>query len=326
MSTLQNRPNTALVVIDVQNGVVAEAHNREVVIGRVSALVDRARAESIPVVWVQHNGDDMPVGSKEWDYVSELELNESEPVIHKSYGDSFEGTNFEQVLSELGIGHVVVAGAETDACIRSTIHGAFTRGYDVTLVAEQALPRQKTSPSPSGPPPSCQEAGGPRDWVSHGSATPQPRPLHGDGLLGVRSDNLDLAGLGPFTDRDQQGKHAVLIGCRDRLSVDAVAKGELAIVAASAAFLGDPLGSLVHGLGALGTNGQQIAIQVDVDRSGIHAREVGVEQVPVSIPDEVHRYGAGARPEHVPEAIEVAERIKCHRVHGQISFQNASPS
>ena len=145
MSTLQNRPNTALVVIDVQNGVVAEAHNREVVIGRVSALVDRARAESIPVVWVQHNGDDMPVGSKEWDYVSELELNESEPVIHKSYGDSFEGTNFEQVLSELGIGHVVVAGAETDACIRSTIHGAFTRGYDVTLVSDTHTTGDRTT-------------------------------------------------------------------------------------------------------------------------------------------------------------------------------------
>jgi len=38
------------------------------------------------------------------------------------------------VLARLGVGRLVVAGAETDACIRSTLHGAFTRGYDATLV------------------------------------------------------------------------------------------------------------------------------------------------------------------------------------------------
>jgi hypothetical protein len=57
-------------------------------------------------------------------------------VVHKRFGDSFEGTDLEDVLAAAGIGHVVVAGAQTDACIRSTIHGAFTRGYDVTLVGD----------------------------------------------------------------------------------------------------------------------------------------------------------------------------------------------
>ena len=40
------------------------------------------------------------------------------------------------MLAGLGVGRLVVAGAETDACIRSTLHGAFTRGYDATLVAD----------------------------------------------------------------------------------------------------------------------------------------------------------------------------------------------
>jgi len=30
----------------------------------------------------------------------------------------------------------VVAGAQTDMCIRSTLHGAITRGYDATLVSD----------------------------------------------------------------------------------------------------------------------------------------------------------------------------------------------
>ena len=61
---------------------------------------------------------------------------DSEPLVHKSYGDSFEGTDLEAVLTELGVGRLVVTGAQTDACVRSTIHGAFVRGYDVTLVRD----------------------------------------------------------------------------------------------------------------------------------------------------------------------------------------------
>ena len=136
MSTLPDRPKTALVVIDVQNDVVAAAHDRDAVVGRIGTLVDKARAEGVPVIWVQHADDDLPKGSPEWDYVPELTMDESEPVVHKSYGDSFEDTDFEDVLAAAGIGHLVVAGAQTDACIRSTIHGAFTRGYDVTLVGD----------------------------------------------------------------------------------------------------------------------------------------------------------------------------------------------
>lgn len=145
MSTLEQRPNTALVVIDVQNDVVAEAHERDAVVGRIGTLVDKARAEGVPVIWVQHNDEDLPKGSPEWDYVPELTIDDSEAVVHKSYGDSFEGTDFEDVLGAAGIGHLVVAGAQTDACIRSTIHGAFTRGYDVTLVGDAHTTEDQSS-------------------------------------------------------------------------------------------------------------------------------------------------------------------------------------
>jgi nicotinamidase-related amidase len=61
---------------------------------------------------------------------------DGEPVVHKTYGDSFEDTDLEAVLAERSVGRIVVAGAQTDACIRSTLHGGFTRGYDVTLVTD----------------------------------------------------------------------------------------------------------------------------------------------------------------------------------------------
>ena len=136
MTTLRDRPNTALLVVDVQNGVVAESANRDSVIANINSLVDRARAEGVPVVWVQHNDDGLPRGSEEWEYVPELVRRDEEPLVHKSYGDSFEDTNLESLLAQLAVGRLVVTGAQTDACIRSTLHGAFVRGYDVTLVGD----------------------------------------------------------------------------------------------------------------------------------------------------------------------------------------------
>lgn len=94
MTTLVNRPNTALLVVDMQLGVVADAYRRDDVIAAIAALVE------------------------------------------KDYSDAFEATDLESVLADRGIGRFFLAGAQTDECIRSTLHGGMTRGYDVTLVAD----------------------------------------------------------------------------------------------------------------------------------------------------------------------------------------------
>ncbi|HET9140339.1 isochorismatase family protein [Actinophytocola sp.] len=136
MTTLPGRPNTALVVIDVQNGVVNSSHNRDEVIANINTLVDRARAENVPVVWVQHTSDELARDSESWQYVPELVRRDSEPLVHKRYGDSFEDTDLEERLAEHGVGRLVVTGAQSDACIRATLHGAVVRGYDALLVSD----------------------------------------------------------------------------------------------------------------------------------------------------------------------------------------------
>lgn len=136
MTSLRDRPNSALVVIDMQNDVVANAHLRDEVIANINTLVDKARAELVPVIWVQHSNEEMAAGSDGWQYVPELQRLTGEPVVHKKYGDSFEDTVLEAELAERGVGRVVITGAQTDACIRATLHGAFVRGYDTTLVSD----------------------------------------------------------------------------------------------------------------------------------------------------------------------------------------------
>ena len=136
MTSLSGRPRTALLVVDVQNDVVGNAWNRDAVVANIAALVERARAEHVPVVWVQHSDEGMPQGSPGWEYVAELRRADDEPVVHKEYNDSFEDTDLEDVLAEHQVGRLVVAGAQTDACIRSTLHGALVRGYDALLVED----------------------------------------------------------------------------------------------------------------------------------------------------------------------------------------------
>jgi nicotinamidase-related amidase len=136
MTKLSDRPNTALMVIDVQNGVVADVHERDTVVANIATLVDKARDEGVPIVWVQHSDEQLKKGNEAWEYVPELKRHEAEPLVHKSFADAFEDTDLEDVLARAGIGRLVVAGAQTDECIRSTIHGAFVRGYDVTLVGD----------------------------------------------------------------------------------------------------------------------------------------------------------------------------------------------
>ncbi len=153
MTTLAGRPNSALLVIDPQNGVLAAAGNRDGVLKNIDILVARARAEGAPVIWVQHAGEGLVRGSEAWQFVPEVARLDTQPVVHKIYGDSFEDTELERLLAAPAVGRLVVAGAQSDACVRATIHGAFTRGYDVTLVSDAHTTDDRT---PYGGPPAAQ--------------------------------------------------------------------------------------------------------------------------------------------------------------------------
>jgi len=136
MTTLENRPNTGLIVLDMQNAVVEGTHERDAVIANVGGLVETARRERVPVVWVQHADERLTSGSDEWRIVPELTPDETEPLVQKHYSDAFEDSTLETELAGIAVGRLFVVGAQTDECIRSTLHGAIVRGYDAILVSD----------------------------------------------------------------------------------------------------------------------------------------------------------------------------------------------
>jgi nicotinamidase-related amidase len=136
MSNFTDRSSSALLVVDVQVGVMNDAYERDSKIANMRLAVDKARAASVPIVWIQHSDEELVLESPDWQIVPELEPLSGESLVRKTFRSSFEETNLEEVLSGLGVAHLYVCGAETNNCIRHTCHAALERGYDLTLIAD----------------------------------------------------------------------------------------------------------------------------------------------------------------------------------------------
>ena len=134
MASVREGSKGVLMVVDVQVGVLRAAWEAPRVIANVARAVERARAQGVPVLWVQHADHHLAHGSADWQWVPDLVPAPGEPLFHKQFNSSFEETALEAELARLGATHIVLAGAATNWCIRATAYGALERGYDLTLV------------------------------------------------------------------------------------------------------------------------------------------------------------------------------------------------
>jgi nicotinamidase-related amidase len=130
------RGGSALIVIDVQVNVVKDAYLRDEKVANIAAAVAKARAASVPVIWVRHSAEDLPIGSDAWQIAPELIPFDGEPIIEKRYRSSFIETNLDEVLAELKVSLLYICGAETNNCVRHTAMGALDNGYDIVLLED----------------------------------------------------------------------------------------------------------------------------------------------------------------------------------------------
>lgn len=130
------KPKSALLVVDAQVNVLASVWESERVVANIEALVASARKSGTPVIWVQHSDEQLVHGSDGWKLAPTFVPARTEPVIHKKFNSSFANTELEQRLKALRVKRIVLAGAATNWCIRSTAYAALERGYDLTLVSD----------------------------------------------------------------------------------------------------------------------------------------------------------------------------------------------
>ena len=136
MSLFTDRDGDALVVIGMQEDILAGVWHRDEVVDVVAGLVRRARLGGTPVVWVQHHDDDLESGSPGWQIAGELIRDQGEPLVDAEFVDAFSGTGLHDVLASVGASHLFLAGARSDTGVRATLAGGLYRGYDTTLVSD----------------------------------------------------------------------------------------------------------------------------------------------------------------------------------------------
>ncbi|MGW7475391.1 cysteine hydrolase family protein [Streptomyces cyaneofuscatus] len=142
----------ALLVIDMQNALVAIAHQGARTVARIAALQERARAAGVPVMTVQHQDDELEPGTEGWRIAPALAPAPGEPVVPKSSPDSFLDTGLDATLRDMGVTEVVVTGFATEICVESTARRALSLRYDVVLVADAHTTSLRPGPdSDSGP-------------------------------------------------------------------------------------------------------------------------------------------------------------------------------
>jgi nicotinamidase-related amidase len=142
-------PTTALIVIDLQQGVVglpAAAHSMETVIRNSVQLLDTFRERGLPVVLVNVTG--APSGRTEraaggatrpdgWEIlIPELGQQPSDHLVTKRTRGAFTGTDLESYLRAEGVTQVVLAGVATGAGVESTARHAHELGFNVTLATD----------------------------------------------------------------------------------------------------------------------------------------------------------------------------------------------
>ena len=126
----------ALLVIDVQKDVVANALNTLEVVSNIELLVSNARISSVPVIWVQHSDDYLEKGSIGWEIVDELKPLLNEVRIYKTHSSSFVDTDLKAQLDSLGTKTLIITGAQTNYCVNATSNAGVELGYQVTLVSD----------------------------------------------------------------------------------------------------------------------------------------------------------------------------------------------
>lgn len=141
-------PKTALIVIDLQNGIVAlpVSHPAPEVVAKANAVLDAFHQHGLPVVLVNVAGSapgrtDAPRHSGEFpagwtDLVSDLHQQPGDHLVTKKTWGAFTNTDLEQHLKGLGVTQVVILGIATSIGVESTARFASELGFNVTLVTD----------------------------------------------------------------------------------------------------------------------------------------------------------------------------------------------
>lgn len=149
MALTQLDTNSALLVVDLQKGIIAAplVDPIEDVVAQATALIREFRARALPVVLINVAGTapgrteqprrlsgELPPGFT--DFIPALDRQPSDIVVTKRSWGAFAGTDLETRLRQIGVTQVVVIGVATGTGVESTARQAYEAGFNVTLAID----------------------------------------------------------------------------------------------------------------------------------------------------------------------------------------------
>lgn len=125
--------NRALVVIDLQNGVcnTPTFFKKSELVTKVNELIGKYREKKLPIIFVQHEDEDLVYKSDEWELLNDLDSRTVDLFVRKTHANSFYKTNLYEILENNFIKELEIVGAQTQYCVDSTIKFAHGLGYKV---------------------------------------------------------------------------------------------------------------------------------------------------------------------------------------------------
>ncbi|MDD3214850.1 MAG: cysteine hydrolase family protein, partial [Eubacteriales bacterium] len=124
----------AMLVIDVQTALVkAGPYHKEQLLDTISGLLSACRHAEIPVIYVQHDDEELVPGSEGWRITPEVAPEAGEKCFEKQFSSAFRKTGLQSYLQKLNVQNLLVCGMQTEYCVDTTIRVAFELGYNVTV-------------------------------------------------------------------------------------------------------------------------------------------------------------------------------------------------
>lgn len=145
-----NPKSTALLVIDVQMALFSRPtpiYKAEDLIRNINSLVEMFQLSNALVVYIQHSNNKMLIKDSDgWGFHPDLNIKETDPIIHKIHGNAFKETNLKQTLESRGIEDIVITGLVTQGCVKATSIGGKELGYRVILIEDGHSNYSKDAP------------------------------------------------------------------------------------------------------------------------------------------------------------------------------------
>ena len=136
------RSQLALLVVDMQQGLFSSEQSRyrsASVVANINLLIDFCHQESIPVVFIQHDGpidDVLEPQTDGWQLLPQLHRHANDHLIRKSACDAFYRTGLQPLLHSLGVSRLMISGCATDFCVDTTLRAAASLDYQIIAVQD----------------------------------------------------------------------------------------------------------------------------------------------------------------------------------------------